>query len=170
MKSRTRNPLLAGILAACALVGASTLVYASTASASSTDVTRTAAADTPPPAVEDFQHPNADRILQEKGITLHRGDGHIFFAECDNSPQQIRVWTRKSTEGKYCFQTNSTTGYLSVEVPDVYALETDARAVHAELSAEGKSQEVDLAKGEFRGVGEGVSGAPTVLLELRVTG
>ncbi|MEV5020156.1 hypothetical protein ACIGW1_09800 [Streptomyces sp. NPDC053780] len=86
---------------------------------------------TPPPA--DLQHPNAERILAEKGISLHRGDGHIFFADCGGSPEQIQVWTRKSGEGKYCFQ-------------------------------------LDLAKNDIKGVGEGVEGAPTVLLGLRVTG
>ncbi|GAA4012627.1 hypothetical protein GCM10022384_66630 [Streptomyces marokkonensis] len=42
--------------------------------------------------------------------------------------------------------------------------------MHAELSAEGKTQEIDLAKNDFQGVGEGVGGADTVLLELHVTG
>ncbi|WP_308406430.1 hypothetical protein [Streptomyces sp. AC602_WCS936] len=170
MNSRLRKPLVAGLLAVCAVAGASAVGYAATGADASPVAAQAAAAEEPPPAIEDFQHPNADRILEEKGITVHRGDGHIFFADCDGSAEQIQVWTRKSSEGYYCFQTTSTTGYLKVEVPEVFALQTQETAVHAELSAEGKSQEIDLAKNEFKGVGEGVGGASTVLLELRVTG
>ncbi|MDT0611523.1 hypothetical protein [Streptomyces lancefieldiae] len=169
---RFSKPLLAGLFAVCTVAGASSLAYAVTASDASPTTTDVAgvAADVPRYAVEDFQHPNADRILEEKGITLHRGDGHIFFAECDGSPEQIQVWTRKSAAGTYCFQTTSTTGFLSLEVPEVYALQTTDTAVHAELSADGRTQEIDLAKNDFQGVGEGTGGASTVLLELRVTG
>ncbi|MDT0615316.1 hypothetical protein [Streptomyces lancefieldiae] len=170
VKPRIRTSLLAGLVAVCAITGASAFGYAATGSGTSPTAAQAAAAEQPPYAVEDFQHPGADRILAEKGITLHRGDGHVFFAECDGSPEQIQVWTRKSSEGTYCFQTTSTTGFLSVEVPEVYALQTEETAIHAELSAEGKTQEIDLTKNDFQGVGEGVGGAPTVLLELRVTG
>lgn len=170
---RFSKPLLAGLLAAGAVTGASSLAYAisaSDASPAATPALAAAAADGPAYAVEDFQHPNADRILEEKGITLHKGDGHIFFAECDGSPEQIQVWTRESAEGTYCFQTTSTTGFLSLEVPEVYALQTTDTAVHAELNADGKTQEIELTKNDFQGVGEGTGGASTVLLELRVTG
>ncbi|MGC9382972.1 hypothetical protein, partial [Streptomyces sp. MH13] len=167
-KTRLRKPLVAGLLAVCTVAGASSIAYAVTGSEASPAAAD--AAESMPYAVEDFQHPGADRILQEKGITVHRGDGHVFFAECDGSPEQIQVWTRKSTEGMYCFQTTSTSGFLTVEVPEVYALQTAETAVHAELSAAGKSQEIDLAKNDFQGVGEGVGGAAAVLLELRVTG
>ncbi|RSN51981.1 hypothetical protein DMH12_20645 [Streptomyces sp. WAC 04229] len=170
MKTRLRKSLLAGLVAICTITGASALGYAATGTASSPLATEAVAAEEPPHVVEDLQHPDAERILAEKGISLHRGDGHIFFADCDGSPEQIQVWTRKSSEGKYCFQTNSTSGFLSVEVPEVFALQTEETAVHATLSAEGKTQELDLAKNDIKGVGEGVEGAPTVLLELRVTG
>ncbi|WP_432084527.1 hypothetical protein [Streptomyces sp. WAC 04229] len=163
------KPLLAGLLAACTVAGASSLAYAVTASDDAPAMAGVAA-DSPAYAVEDFQHPDATRIFDEKGVKVLHGDGHVFFTECDGSPEQIQVWTRKSADGAYCFQTTSTTGFLKVEVPEVYALQTSETAVHAELSAEGKTQEVELSKNDFEGVGEGVGGAPTVLLELRVTG
>jgi hypothetical protein len=121
--------------------------------------------------VEDFNYPGADRILQEQGITLKRGDGRITLTTCDPAAtNQIEVWTRESTDGKLCFRATAATGRLTLEIPRVYAIGTEARAVRAELSAEGQTQTVDVAKGEFKGVGEGVGDAPTVLLELRVTG
>jgi hypothetical protein len=161
---RFSKPLLAGLLAASTVAAASSLTYALTGSGAAE-----AAADGPEYAVEDFAHPDADRILAENGIKVLRGDGHIFFAECDGSPKQILVWSRKAEDGTFCFQSTTTTGFLKVEVPDVYALQTGDRAVHAELSAEDRSQEVELTKNDFQGVGEGTGGAPTVLLEIRVT-
>jgi hypothetical protein len=168
--SRIRKPLLAGLLAACTVAGASTLAYAVTSSDASAADAQAAAADVPPALVEEFDHPDAARILKEKGVILHKGDGHIFFAECDGSPQQIRVWTRQSDTGTFCFQTTGPSGYLSLELPEVFALQTAERAIHAELTAEGKTQEVDVPKNKIQGIGEGTLTTPTVLLELRVTG
>ncbi|MET9497601.1 hypothetical protein [Streptomyces sp. NPDC006552] len=167
--SRVRKALVAGAVAAVCLAGVSTLAFAD--SGTSPLASTRAAGDTPPLTVEDYQHPGAGQILQDTGMTLKKGDGHIFYAPCDNSPEQIRVWTRlNDKDGRYCFTSTAKTGFLTLEVPEVYGIETAARAVHAELTADGKSQEVDVAKGEFKGVGEGTSGAPTVLLEIQVTG
>jgi hypothetical protein len=164
--SRTRRLLCAGLAGAAALVGAAAYAVAAPATA-----VQAAADDVPPVAVEDFNYPGAAKILAEQGITLKRGDGRITLATCDAAAtDQIEVWTRKSGDGKFCFRATATTGWLTLEIPEVYALATETRAVRAELSAEGQSQVVDVAKGEFKGVGEGVGDAPTILLELRVTG
>ncbi|MFC8436270.1 hypothetical protein [Streptomyces sp. NPDC057253] len=166
MISRTRRLLCAGLAGAAVLVGA-----AAYAVAAPPDAVRTAADDVPPVAVEDFTYPGAAKILAEQGITLKRGDGRITLATCDAAAtDQIEVWTRESADGKFCFRSTAATGWLTLEIPEVYALATEARAVRAELSAEGQTQTVDVAKGEFKGVGEGVGDAPTILLELRVTG
>ncbi|MGC9502002.1 hypothetical protein ACP4J0_38240, partial [Streptomyces sp. WG7] len=70
MKTRLRKPLVAGLLAVCTVAGASSIAYAVTGSDGSS-AGAAAVADGMPYAVEDFQHPGADRILQEKGITVH---------------------------------------------------------------------------------------------------
>lgn len=170
--------LTSAVGVAAALAGASTIAVAATATEKPmAAVERPVAAvgqaadeSLPPLAVEDFEYPGKAKILEERGITLHRGDGHIVLADCDDSANQIQVWTRQSSDGRFCFRATTTTGYLSLEVSEVFALQTEARAVRAELSAEGESQTVDVAKGEFKGVGEGVGDGPSVLLELRVTG
>ncbi|MEU6444000.1 hypothetical protein [Streptomyces sp. NPDC047046] len=166
LNSRSRS-LLATTATALALAGVSTWAFAD---GNDTPSVQAAAADQPGYAVETFDYPGADRIAAEQGITLRRGDGHIVLAECDDSSPMIKVWTRKSAAGKFCFSSTAPTGFLTLEVPDVYAIETVQRSVHAELEAEGKSVEVDVKKDEFKGVGEGVGDAPAVLLELRVTG
>ncbi|MGN9814475.1 hypothetical protein ACTMUQ_03890 [Streptomyces sp. SD11] len=170
MISRTRGLLCAGMFGVVAIGGVSTLAFAAQPSAQRAEA-RAAAADVPPTAVEDFNYPGAAKVLQEQGITLKRGDGRITLTTCDPAAtDQIDVWTRKSGEGKFCFRSTASTGHLTLEVPEVYAIATGARAVRAELSAEGLTQTVDVAKGELKAVGEGTSGAPTILLELRVTG
>lgn len=129
-----------------------------------------AADDLPPVAVEDFAYPNADRILAEKGLKLIKGNGHLLFTECDGSAGLIEVWTRQTADGRYCFKPDGKGGFLTLEVPDVYALQTTDNAISADLTAEGETETVAVAKNQFKGVGEGVGDAPAVLVELRVTG
>lgn len=123
--------------------------------------------DIPPSAVEDFRYPGADRILAEKGIKLISGDGHILLAECGATADQIKLWSRT---GDFCFQAKGSTGQLSLEVPDVWALETSTHPISAELTAEGETQSVDLPQDGYKLVGEGNREAPTTVVEIRVTG
>jgi hypothetical protein len=168
--TRARRLLLVGIVSAAAIAGASTLAAADMTPQHSVTAIQQAADSLPPFAVEDFEYPNAAKILQEKGITLKRGDGHIILADCTDATDQLHVWTRESADGKFCFRTTATTGYLTLELPEVYGIQTRDQTIRAELSAEGTTQTVDVPKNDFKGVGEGTGGAPTVLLELRVTG
>ncbi|MDX3315217.1 hypothetical protein P1S61_40490 [Streptomyces sp. ME08-AFT2] len=133
------------------------------------------AADVPPVAVEDFNYPGAADILVTKGITLKRGDGHVLLADCDTALDQIRVYTVKDDaagrDGNYCFQATAKTGYVTLEVPRVFGLETGAHPISADLTANGETTTVAVAKDIFKSVGEGtVGGARSVLVEIRVTG
>ncbi|MEH0423680.1 hypothetical protein [Streptomyces sp. B21-083] len=162
-----RKLLLSGITAA-ALVGASAFAVANTGTATDAG-TGNAVADEPPYAVETFDYPGADKILAEQGITLKRGDGRITLAPCDEAADQLKVLTRVGA-GEFCFKVTSSTGHLTLELADVFAIQTESHPVRAELTAEGVSKTVDVPKNDFKGVGEGVNEPPTVLLELRVTG
>ncbi|MDF3298748.1 hypothetical protein [Streptomyces tropicalis] len=134
---------------------------------------------TPPSAVEDYAYPNADQIQHDQGIKLIKGDGHITLATCGDSAQQIKVLTVQGpsgdTQGAYCFKASAKTGYLTLELPRVFALETADHPISADLrpqadpSAPTKTVTVD--KNAYQSVGEGAAGgSPAVLLELRVTG
>ncbi|MER6067444.1 hypothetical protein ACFYZB_45545 [Streptomyces sp. NPDC001852] len=164
---------VAGVAVFLALAGAPML-----ASADPQPTGGTAGA-TPPSAVEDYAYPNADQIQKAQGIKLIRGDGHITLATCDDSAQQIKVLTVQgqsgNPQGAYCFKANAKSGYLSLELPRVFALETADHPISADLrpqadpSAPAKTVSVD--KNGYQSVGEGAAGgAPSVLLELRVTG
>ncbi|MGW3026201.1 hypothetical protein [Streptomyces sp. NPDC001221] len=134
---------------------------------------------TPPSAVEDFGYPNADQIQHDQGIKLIKGDGHITLAKCDDSAQQIKVHTVQGQsgdpQGAYCFRASAKSGYLALELPHVFALETADHPIRADLKPQADPsapvKTVTVAKNGYESVGEGTTGgAPTVLLELRVTG
>ncbi|MBX9397105.1 hypothetical protein K4749_26790 [Streptomyces sp. TRM72054] len=98
-----------------------------------------------------------------------------MLAECDQSANQIRVLTvadqSAGRDGTYCFRATATTGYLTLELPRVFALETSDRPISADLTANGTTTTVNVPEDTFESVGEGtVGGARSVLVEIRVTG
>ncbi|GAA3972216.1 hypothetical protein GCM10022384_23760 [Streptomyces marokkonensis] len=122
-----------------------------------------------PYAVEDFNYPGADRILEERGITLKRGDGHITLVPCTDT-WNIKIESRLDNGG-YCFRATTGSGYLSLELPDAYGVWTEDRPVEATLTAEGRETVVKVPSNEYQPVGEsGDTGLRSVLVELRVTG
>ncbi|MGW2869925.1 hypothetical protein [Kitasatospora sp. NPDC001225] len=172
--SRPRAAALVGAIGAltAAGIGFASFTAAQAAGALPVDVAAM------PVTVEDFQHPGADRILKERQITLRQGDGHIWLKEgpgntiptdC-SATNEIFVESRLDEHG-YCFTVNGKSGYLTMEVPDVYIIWTEDRAVSAKLTAAGQEKRVDVAPNSAAPVGEGLpSGKRSVLVELRVTG
>ncbi|MFF5305474.1 hypothetical protein ACFY5F_39570 [Streptomyces sp. NPDC013161] len=164
---RARNLLFAGLAVFLGAAIAVPLAVADDSSAS--------AADTPPIAVEQFSYPGAAGILTSEGIELKKGDGHILLATCDGSADQIRIYTVKDStvgrKGDYCFKATTTSGYLTLSLPRVFALQTGDHPISADLTANGATTTVDVAEGDLESVGEGTSGgARSVLVEIRVTG
>jgi hypothetical protein len=169
--SRTRNLLLAVGLSALATA----VAVPALATASPSEAPASTSAQGPTSTVEDFAYPGAAKILREQGIKLIKGDGHLQLAACDGSPSQITVHARADQSinkaSAFCFQADSKSGYLTLELTDVWGVETADHPVSAHLTADGKTETVNVAKGAYEGVGEGLpGGAPTVLVELRVTG
>jgi len=121
-----------------------------------------------PSAVEDFSYPGADQVLQERKITLKRGDGHIMLVRCSES-WNIKIESRL-TEGGYCFRATAKTGFLSLELPEAFGVWTEDHPVSATLNAAGKETVVKVPADEYKPVGEPNSGLHSVLIELRVTG
>lgn len=168
MSFRTRNLLISG--AASALVA---LVGIPLAFADGPPTPRVGG--TPPVAVEDYSYPGAANILATKGIKLKKGDGRILLTECDQTSSQIKVMTVKDDsagrDGTYCFRATATSGFLTLELPRVFALETAEHPISADLTANGETTTVTVPKDGFEPVGEGnPDGAQSVLVEIRVTG
>lgn len=129
-----------------------------------------AVADTRPGhVVETFAYPGADKIQQEKGILLKRGDGHIVLTDCASGTGLLAVWARG--KGQICFRTTGTTGYLAVEIPSVYAvkgaLTHDADVVLT--ATDDTRQEIDVPKESWTPVGESADpqSREFALLEIR---
>ncbi|MEU3541282.1 hypothetical protein [Streptomyces paromomycinus] len=170
-----RRTVLAGILGATTAVGAVSAFTIAQAAPQPAEVQQTAADAAMSSAVEDFNYPDAERILKEKGIKLGRGDGHIILSECKND--DIRVWTTSTSEdgNKYCFKVTGKSGYLTLEVPETFGVQALDRPVEATLTSDGKKQTVKVTEGttEQVGVGDGrpgASGKEATLVELRVKG
>lgn len=149
--------------------------YAATASAVTSSQPMAAEPPTPPFAVEDLNYPLAAQILAEKGIKLIRGDGGITLADCDDTKKQIRVVTvvepNVNRQRFYCFTAHSTSGWLTLELARVYAIDAADHPLSADLTANGTTQTVNIPKDGYASVGEGtVGGARSVLVEIRITG
>ncbi|MFF1505856.1 trypsin-like serine protease [Streptomyces sp. NPDC058326] len=125
-----------------------------------------------PFAFEDGAYPNRDGILSATGADLIAGDGGIKFTSCDG-PYQIMVWARylKTNDSTICFKANNT-GYLAVNIPRAYRIETIDRDVQAAISINSTTQTVDVPEDTVKAIGEGSATDPqqAVLLEMRITG
>ncbi|MFE2560346.1 hypothetical protein ACFXGT_30870 [Streptomyces sp. NPDC059352] len=176
MATHIRRRLVAGIVGTfVALAGATTIAFA--AGATPASVSSSAAEEVPPHSVENFEYPDAAQILSEEGILLKKGDGRVLLAECDNSKNQIRILTVKDEsvgrKDMYCFEARAGSGYLTLELPRVFALETTDHSISADLTSDGETTTVNVPKNDFATVGEGdiPSGAKrSTLVEIRITG
>lgn len=162
MKHRVRG--WAAVIAATAAAG----VFGLSAFAAADTAPPPADATAPPSAVEDFAYPGGSNLT---GIKLLRGDGHLLLADCAGATQ-IQIWTRAAVnrDNKVCFTATTATGSLTLELADVFAVQTSGRSVQAGLTAGGTTQTLDVPKDDFKAVGEGLGQAPTTVVELHVTG
>ncbi|MFD3525788.1 hypothetical protein [Streptomyces sp. NPDC058653] len=114
------------------------------------------AAEAPGYAVEDFDYPGADKILEEQGITLKRGDGHIVLATCDSETGLLEVWARSRSNERICFRVTGNSGYLSLEIPSVYGVQGNAYATTVDMTVEDEEKSFDITKNTWTPVGESV--------------
>ncbi|MFJ7909582.1 hypothetical protein [Kitasatospora sp. NPDC096204] len=155
--------LVGGAVVAAVTLGATALASADGAPADNS---------TAPVAVEDFNHPGP---APYPNVKLLRGDGHIMLSDCavDNQISVLSFDLPNSSGNQICFRATSTTGYLTLEVPNVFRIRTDDYSVNAKLTTVDGVQSVDIAKGTAASVGIGSgtgTGKPAALLELRITG
>ncbi|MFE2721532.1 hypothetical protein [Kitasatospora sp. NPDC059327] len=165
LASRRIGALLASLAATAVLTtGASVLAVADTTAPPSPPGDNTIA----PPSVEDFGYPGASGITNVK---LLRGDGHLLLTDCAQS-SHIQIWTRApgNKDNKVCFTATTATGSLTLELADVFVVQTSGHSVRAGLTAGGTTQTLDIPKDGFKAVGEGLGQAPTSVVELHVTG
>ncbi|MGW2615062.1 hypothetical protein [Streptomyces sp. NPDC001500] len=121
-------------------------------------------------AVEDFDYPNADRILTEKNIRLKRGDGHIVLAPCVSGTGQLEVYARGRTD-RICFRVTGDSGRLTLEIPSVYAIRGNDYSTRVDMAAGAEEKSFDIAKNVITAVGEAADpdGRDFTLWEIRTT-
>ncbi|MGW2874805.1 hypothetical protein ACWDBP_00605 [Streptomyces sp. NPDC001233] len=148
MRKIARIGLLGG-LAAVAAVGFFCMSSAGTAAPP-----ELVAGEGPGYAVEDFNYPNADKILADQGIKLKRGDGHITLAACGSEEGLLEVWARK--QDKICFRSTGQSGYLSLEIPAVFGIKGNSYQTTVDMTV-GKDKEqksFEVTKNAWTPVGE----------------
>ncbi|OEJ32951.1 hypothetical protein BGK67_17925 [Streptomyces subrutilus] len=130
-----------------------------------------AAATEMPVAVEDFAYPDAAKIQAEQKILLKRGDGHITLVDCAAGTPDILVKSRAGLKN-YCFDVNAPKGFVTLEIPSAFGIWTEDFPVKATITTDGTDKTVvDAPANDYKPFGEaGDSGAPSILVELRVTG
>ncbi|MFB7352922.1 hypothetical protein [Streptomyces gardneri] len=136
------------------------------ATASQAPAMRSIADEGPGYAVEDFAYPNADRILAERNIVLKRGDGHIVLADC-GATGLIEVWSREKE--KICFKVSGSQGYLSLEIPAVFAVKGNSYSAQVDMTVGTEEHSYDVSKNAWTPVGESADeqGRDFILMEIR---
>ncbi|MFI1975989.1 hypothetical protein [Streptomyces wedmorensis] len=155
---KTRKTMLR---AAGAALGAGALAWlavgggTSATSAQERPAAMTVVAETGPGyAIEDFGYPDADRILAERGITLKRGDGHIVLADCTGGTDLLELWSRHRANDRVCFRVTGTTGYLSLEIPGVYAARGNSYSTVIDMTTGTEEKSFDVTRNTWTPVGE----------------
>ncbi|WP_228991151.1 hypothetical protein [Streptomyces sp. DH8] len=169
---------MTGGLCFLALGGTFTWFATADASAAATDP-KAAAAGGMASLVEDFIHPGAEQILQDRKIVLKRGDGNIMLKPGNGeggindclSANNVFVESRVDKRG-FCFITTGTTGYLAMEIPDAFFVWTQDQPIQATVTADGKTTVYKAPKNDVTEIGE--TDTPggekrSALVELRIS-
>lgn len=142
----TGTAVAGGALAWLALAGGAPVVASGTVAA--------AADETPGYAVEDFNYPQADKILAEQGIALKRGDGHIVLVDCAGGTGLIEVWARRQDNKKICFRVTGNSGWLTMEIPAVHSIKGNDYTTEVDMTVGSEKKSFDITKNEWTSVGE----------------
>ncbi|MEU1699147.1 hypothetical protein ACPCIX_02370 [Streptomyces pseudogriseolus] len=130
--------------------------------------TSTVADDAPGYAVEDFNYPNADKILAEQNIVLKRGDGHITLVDCAGGTNYIQVLATKRA-GMVCFKVVGDSGWLTLEMPSVYTMRGNDYTTQVDMTVDDEEKSFDLEKNTWTAVGQSADeqGREHMLVEIR---
>ncbi|WP_398654085.1 hypothetical protein [Streptomyces parvulus] len=168
--SGVKGRFLTRTAAAAAAVGALAWVVGANAdtSADGNDTpVRAVAGEAPGYVVEDFAYPRADKILEEQGILLKRGDGRIVLAPCEPGTGQLEVYSRATSS--VCFQVTGSEGWLTMEIPSVYGVKANEYATEVDMTVGDEEKSFDVPANSWKAVGESADeqGRPHMLVEIR---
>nr|WP_257003096.1 hypothetical protein [Streptomyces sp. Alain-F2R5] len=121
-------------------------------------------------AVEDFNYPQADKILDERGIVLKRGDGHITLADCADGTDLLQILARRTAD-PVCFKTVGDSGWLTLEIPAVYTIRGNDYDTQVDMTVGDEEKSFDIEKNTWTAVGESTDGdrREHLLVEIRTS-
>ncbi|MFD6150519.1 hypothetical protein [Streptomyces sp. NPDC060243] len=119
--------------------------------------------------VEDFNYPQADKILAERGFVLKRGDGHIALADCVSGTGQLELLARD--QGKVCFDVTGDSGWLTMEIPAVFSFKGNDYSTTIDMTVGEEEKSFDITKNTWTPVGESTDpeSRDHALIEIRTT-
>ncbi|MGW7279990.1 hypothetical protein ACWGIV_17115 [Streptomyces sp. NPDC054844] len=180
MKAKARSRIASGTgrliartAAAAAAAGALAWLVAAggagTSENGNTTSTRAVAEEAPGYAVENFAYPQADKVLEEEGILLKRGDGHIVLAECAPGTGQLEVYSRQASS--VCFEVTGASGWLTMEIPSVYGVKANEYETEVDMTVGDEEKSFDVPANSWKAVGESADdqGRPHMLVEIRTS-
>ncbi|MGO1050165.1 hypothetical protein [Crossiella sp. CA198] len=133
-----------------------------------------AAADDPPPLEEEYDYPGAEKIFQEKGIRLKKGNGKITLTDCPRTGVEGVLAVQRRTDGspnqagQYCFKLEGNSGFITMELPKAYFAK-GLFTTDVVLRTATETKTVRLNGQDWTPIGEGTGGPDATLLEFRVT-
>ncbi|MGW1723047.1 hypothetical protein ACWCQK_08990 [Streptomyces sp. NPDC002306] len=165
-----RKRLVARALGVLAAGGLAWAVLASGLQAETDGPVVNVAGEAPGYAVEDFDYPQADRILAEQGIVLKRGDGHITLADCASGTGLLQVMARRQSK-TICFKTVGNSGWLTLEIPAVYVVRGNDYETQVDMTVGDEEKSYDITKNTWTAVGESADeqGREFMLVEIRTS-
>lgn len=116
---------------------------------------------------EDYQYPGAADYLK-LGITLKSGDGNLLLVDCNTTGYSLRV---ESFVDSFCFKVRGQSAYLTLELPEVFLVQTTIAGATAKVLSNGQFTTVPLVQGEHTPLVQ-LPGGETVyptLVELRLS-
>lgn len=169
-KRELRMKLATRVIATACAAGLAAVLWATSLAGSPAGNAESVADAAPGYAVENYDYPNADKILAEKNIVLKRGDGHIVLADCAAEAGLLEVWAR--SKEKICFKVTGNSGWLTLEIPSVYAVKGSAdQSAQVDMTVGTEEKSFDVAKDTWTAVGESADpeGRDHMLVEIRTS-
>ncbi|MFD5413414.1 hypothetical protein [Streptomyces nojiriensis] len=99
----------------------------------------------------------------------HGGHGHILLADCASATDPLEVWSRANE--KICFRVSGTTGYLTLEIPSVFAVKGNDYSAHVDMKVGAEDKTWDVNKNSWTAVGESADeqGREFMIMEIRTS-
>ncbi|WP_125616774.1 hypothetical protein [Specibacter cremeus] len=117
-------------------------------------------------AVEDYIHPEADRLGAEAGIKLKDGNGKMIYTDCAAGGSLIRVESTDAKNNVVCFQATSSPAWLNMEITGSFGVKAGQKPVDVTSTRNGTQEKMTVPGNTVRAVG--IADGESVVVQLKV--